>query len=104
MNDELLIDTPDVSEDVRPEETEEPSPNPLLSELSALRAEVSELRREIDLRRRADEVNRRNASLSAGRVGSNVAPEYYTPDEVRAMSPSEVRENYAKIRASMKKW
>ncbi|MBO5937927.1 MAG: hypothetical protein J6Q82_00305 [Clostridia bacterium] len=86
------------------EENETAQPDPILSEVTALRTELSELRRELDLRRHADEVNRRNASLSAGRVGTNVAPEYYTPDEVRAMSPTEVRENYEKIRASMKKW
>ena len=102
MNDELQDELPcetESSEDAAPAEID-----PILSEVTALRSELSELRRELDLRRRADEVNRRNASLSAGRVGTNVAPEYYTPDEVRAMSPSEVRENYEKIRASMKKW
>ncbi len=55
-------------------------------------------------RHRADEVNRRNARLSAGRAGTDTAAEYFSPDEVRAMSPSQVREHYAKIRASMKKW
>ena len=29
---------------------------------------------------------------------------YYTPEQVRAMSPEEVHENYERIRASMKKW
>lgn len=53
---------------------------------------------------RADEINRRNAEHSAGRLGQNTAREFYTPDEVRAMSPSEVRENYKTIRESMKKW
>ena len=104
MNDELLTETVEEALPSEAEPLSEPTPDPILSELSALRNELSELRHEIDLRRRADEVNRRNASRSAGRVGTNIAPEYYTPDEVRAMSPSEVRENYQKIRASMKKW
>ena len=90
------------SPEAQPSEVQ--TPDPILTELTSLRAELSELRRELDLRRRADEINARNASLSAGRVGTSLAPEYYTPDEVRAMTPSEVRENYEKIRASMKKW
>ncbi|MBR2353091.1 MAG: hypothetical protein IKA76_01130 [Clostridia bacterium] len=52
----------------------------------------------------AEEINRRNAEQSAGRAGLHTSSEYYSPDEVRAMSPSEVRENYKKIRESMKKW
>lgn len=111
MNDELLPEMENIEEVDTIEEVEEvdevathDSPDPILSELTSLRQELSELRQELDLRRRADEVNTRNASLSAGRVGTNLAPEYYTPDEVRAMSPAEVRENYERIRASMKKW
>lgn len=114
MNDELLsemtepIEAIEAIEPIEPEEVieevSEPLPDPILSEVTALRRELAELREELDLRRRADEVNSRNASLSAGRVGTNLAPEYYTPDEVRAMTPTEVRENYEKIRASMKKW
>ncbi len=49
-------------------------------------------------------VNRKNASLSAGYAGDAARGEYFTPDEVRAMSQSEVRANYNKIIASMKKW
>ena len=114
MNEELLSEMIEETEATEPMGTgEEPQPkqapnadrpDPILSELATLRSELSELRRELDLRRRADEVNTRNATLSAGRVGTSLAPEYYTPDEVRAMSQAEVRENYEKIRASMKKW
>ena len=53
---------------------------------------------------KAYNVNKRNARLSAGMVGVGTSSEYFTPDEVRAMSRSEVRENYAKIIESMKKW
>lgn len=52
----------------------------------------------------ADEVNRRNASLSAGRAGKNTRGEYFSPDEVRAMTAREVHENYSKIKESMKFW
>ncbi len=54
--------------------------------------------------RKAEEINQRNASRSAGIVGQNTSPEFYTPDEVRAMSRSEVHNNYDKILRSMKKW
>ncbi len=52
----------------------------------------------------AEEINRRNAAHSAGNAGVHTPNEYFSPDEVRAMSPSEVREHYKKIRESMKKW
>ena len=53
---------------------------------------------------RAGGINKRNAELSAGLAGKGTASEYYTPDEVRAMSQREVRANYSKIVESMKKW
>ncbi|MBQ9783397.1 MAG: hypothetical protein IJW44_02645 [Clostridia bacterium] len=53
---------------------------------------------------RAEQINRQNASRSAGRAGRNTAGEYFSPDEVRAMSQKQVHENYAKIMASMKTW
>ncbi len=53
---------------------------------------------------RAGGINKRNAELSAGLAGKGTASEYYTPDEVRAMSQREVRANYSKIIESMKKW
>ena len=55
-------------------------------------------------RQYAEEINRRNARLSAGSAGVYTQNEYLSPDEVRAMSPSEVRENFKRIRESMKKW
>ena len=39
-----------------------------------------------------------------GSVGRNAEIEYFSPDEVRAMSRSEVRENYNKILRSMSNW
>lgn len=53
---------------------------------------------------RASDVNQRNARNSPGVAGKGTASEYYTPDEVRAMSQKEVRANYSKIIESMKKW
>ncbi len=49
-------------------------------------------------------INADNASRSAGRAGVGTAQEYFSPEEVRKMSPSEVHANYAKIKDSMKKW
>lgn len=55
-------------------------------------------------RERIEAINRKNAARSSGSVGKNTSKEYFSPDEVRAMSQAEVRENYNKIIESMKKW
>ena len=52
----------------------------------------------------ASRINERNGSVSTGSVGRAGTENFYTPDEVRAMSRSEVRKNYSKIIESMKKW
>lgn len=52
----------------------------------------------------AEEVNRANAVRSAGTAGTHTAKEYFSADEVRAMTPRQVHENYAVIRASMRSW
>lgn len=49
-------------------------------------------------------INASNASKSPGVAGRNTANEYFSPDEVRKMSRTEVHANYSKIRESMKKW
>ena len=52
----------------------------------------------------AERINRRNASLSPGQAGRNTSGEYFSPEEVRAMSQRQVHENYRKILDSMKQW
>ena len=52
----------------------------------------------------ASRINERNGNTSTGSVGRASTENFYTPDEVRAMSRSEVRKNYSKILESMKKW
>ena len=52
---------------------------------------------------KADAQNRALSRLSAGAVEGTI-PEYFSPSEVRAMTPSEVRANYKKIMRSMEKW
>ena len=53
---------------------------------------------------RAEEINRRNAARSAGKAGKHTAGEYFSPDEVRAMSQRQVHQNYRAIMESMKHW
>ena len=51
----------------------------------------------------AQEANRLNRMRSAGPAGQP-PPSYFSPDEVRAMSAEEVRQNYRTILQSMQKW
>ncbi len=51
----------------------------------------------------ADRASREAALRSAGSLGG-VAVTYFTPAEVKAMTPSEVRKNFSVILSSMKKW
>ena len=53
---------------------------------------------------RAEEVNAKNAALSAGSAGLSAPRDYFSPEEVRAMSGAEVRKNYASIKRSMNYW
>lgn len=61
-------------------------------------------KRLISEKARIERINAENASRSPGMAGQNTAGEYFTPDEVRKMTPSEVHANYSKIKESMKKW
>ena len=55
-------------------------------------------------REHAAKINLRNAKKSPGAAGKDTPAEYFSPDEVRAMSQRQVHENYARILASMKTW
>ena len=61
-------------------------------------------KRTTEAARRIEEINARNAKTSAGSVGKNSSEEFFSADEVRKMSPAEVRANFAKIRKSMETW
>lgn len=61
-------------------------------------------RRITEAARRIERINAQNAERSAGVAGKNLTEEFFSADDVRKMSPSEVRANYAKIRRSMEKW
>ncbi len=70
----------------------------------ALEAAYALWERRERLRRDAAEVaNRKNAGGSWGRADA-AGEEFLSPDEVRGMSPREVRENYSRILESMRHW
>lgn len=62
-----------------------------------------EMRRREIRRLKIEESDRRGREMSSGRV-SGTDDGLYSPDEVRAMPPAEVRKNMEKIRRSMKSW
>ena len=62
-----------------------------------------EMRRREVRRARIEAADRRAREMSSGRI-STTDDSLYSPDEVRAMPPSEVRKNMEKIRRSMKSW
>ncbi len=61
-------------------------------------------RRESLRAQRAGEVNRENGLRSSGALNQDTYNDYFSPAEVKAMSPAEVRANYTKIINSMSKW
>lgn len=62
-----------------------------------------EERRRILLRAKAEESNRLNLLRSAGGC-HGTPPEYFTPDEVRGMSQTDIRKHFSTILESMKSW
>ena len=62
-----------------------------------------ELRRREVRRAKIEASDRRAREMSSGRINST-DDSLYSPDEVRAMPPAEVRKNMEKIRRSMKSW
>ncbi len=94
---------PDTSDALQaPEEHSEVQASGGELQLQALQEEIKALRAELEAER-TSRINERNARMSSGRIGGGEA-QYFTADEVRAMSQSEVRANYKKIIESMKKW
>ena len=91
---------PDVSVRTIPDEVWEnvKQGNSLAAAYSVYERKISEAARRIE------QINAQNAKKSAGAAGKNLNQEFFSADDVRKMSPSEVRANYAKIRRSMEKW
>ncbi len=61
-------------------------------------------KRTIEAAKRIEQINAKNAVNAAGSAGKNSPDEFFSMDEVRKMSPLEVRANFAKIQKSMEKW
>ena len=62
-----------------------------------------ELRHREVARSRMEQADRKARELSSGRI-NEAEDSLYSPAEVRAMKPAEVRKNIEKIRRSMKSW
>ena len=90
---------PDVSEDAIPDAVWEEARGGLPFEAAYALYE----RREALRRTAAEAVNKKNAQGAWGRADAE-ADGFLSPDEVREMTPEEVRANLARITASMKHW
>ncbi len=55
-------------------------------------------------RAKADLINSANSRASSGSIDSPPTEDFFSPAEVKAMSPAEVRKNYSTIIRSMSKW
>lgn len=74
-------------------------------ELEAKVAESEQARfdENLELKRRIDEINRTNRESSAGSV-RGVQSDYFSYNEVKEMTPAQVRKNFSRIVDSMGKW
>ena len=72
---------------------------------ASLSAEYSLLcrRRELEKRRISD-FNENNRKMSAGAAGRGESEKYYSPSEVKRMSPAQVKTHYDEIIESMRHW
>ena len=64
---------------------------------------IGVIHKNMSIERQAEQVNRRNDAASAGDVSGGTA-DYFSPAEVRGMTPAEVRANYSKIMNSISRW
>lgn len=67
---------------------------------------IREKEKSLALGKQTAEVNAKNSISTAGSVSGTGAtePEFYTREQVAAMSPAEVHKHFEKIEASMKRW
>lgn len=54
--------------------------------------------------KRAGQVNVENQKMSSGSLSSDSYNDFFSPSQVRSMTPAEVRANYTQIINSMSKW
>jgi hypothetical protein len=72
---------------------------------ASLCAEFSLIQRKAELeKRRINNINEQNRRMSAGSLGNSDGEKYYSPSEVKKMTPLQVREHYDDIIESMRHW
>jgi hypothetical protein len=72
---------------------------------ASLSAQYSLYRRRVELeKRRISDFNEKNRKMSAGAAGRADGEKYYSPSEVKRMSPSQVKAHYNEIVESMRHW
>ena len=55
-------------------------------------------------RKSVSEINKKNRQMSAGALGVSEGERYYSPSEVKKMSPAQVKAHYDDIVESMRHW
>lgn len=72
---------------------------------SSLASSYALFLRRVDLeRKKVGDFNEKNRRMSAGSLLRGEGEKYFSPSEVRKMTPAQVRSNYDDIVASMKHW
>ena len=72
---------------------------------ASLSAQYSLYRRRVELeKRRISDFNEKNRKMSAGAAGRADGEKYYSPSEVKRMSPAQVKAHYNEIVESMRHW
>lgn len=72
---------------------------------ASLSAQYSLFRRRAELeKRRISDFNEKNRKMSAGAAGHGEGEKYYSPAEVKRMSPAQVKTHYDEIIESMRHW
>ena len=66
-------------------------------------SEQARIDESLELKRRIEEINRANRENSAGSV-RGVQSDYFSYNEVKEMTPAQVRKNFSRIVDSMGKW
>ena len=72
---------------------------------ASLSAEFSLYLRKIESEKKmVGDINKKNRQMSAGAIGMSEGEKYYSPSEVKRMSPSQVKAHYDDIIESMRHW
>lgn len=72
---------------------------------SSLSAEYSLFRRKAEIeKQKISDINEKNRKMSTGSLGFGDGEKYYSPTEVKKMTPAEVKKHYDDIIESMRHW